>query len=220
MKSGVKYNKFVFMSDRHPGLKKALKLHFPDNHQCYCEVHIRGNVKTLFNRLCSDAIINMATSFSVQQVEFYHRQLIKLQNGQETASKYVRDVGDSHWLRIAWMEDPSLPKRYGITSTNMSESASNMLKTNMMSASSSKRTSWLDTLDFIVKKITYRITTLREEHKGKSGVVDHVLDAVTINWNSCANFTVMDIHDNGVEFTVDKKMMSKIQLLTILIWNK
>ncbi|KAG7369880.1 MULE transposase domain containing protein [Nitzschia inconspicua] len=118
------YKLFTFMSDRGKGLIIALRNVFPDNHNCYCVVHIQRNVETEYGK----KIANMVTPVSMTSSLPEKRALLtQLERKSPDAYKYLTDIGAKRWMDSAWLEDEKLPPRYGFRNSNISESANNML---------------------------------------------------------------------------------------------
>ena len=73
-------------------------------------------------------------------------------------------IPDNHWRSTAWLDDLTLPPRFGIVTSNMSESMNNMFE-------KARDGSWLNSMDTILGKMMERISLLRKAADGKSGVV-------------------------------------------------
>jgi hypothetical protein len=82
------------------------------------------------------------------------------------AYNFVTNIPPDIWLSTEWVTNTSLPPRNGIVNSNMSESTNNMLE-------QARHVSWLEALDFIITKMSKRISTLRNKYRKESGVVDH-----------------------------------------------
>ena len=72
-----------------------------------------------------------------------------------TARNYLEGIPSNQWRRTAWLDDPGLPHRYGILTSNMSESANNMFE-------KARDVSWLNTIDIILGMMMERIAMKRK----------------------------------------------------------
>ena len=99
------------------------------------------------------------------------------------------------WKGIAWSDDKGLPPRYGIVTSNMSESMNNMFR-------QARDGSWLRSLDTMLGTMLERISVLRKETEGKSGIIKNVLSRLRGQWENCAGFKVMEIKKGRSEFTI------------------
>jgi hypothetical protein len=60
----------------------------------------------------------------------------------------------------------------------------------------------------MLNKMYKRISLLRENHVGKTGVVDDVAELLNKRWENCAGFTVVQLRRNGSTFAVTRRNMS------------
>jgi transposase-like protein len=110
---------FTFISDRDKSIVEAMQIVFPDNHHMHCAVHIERNVLSRFGMPSSKCIQIIAKTFSIQKERVWRREL------KETSAKaydYVIDIEPNTWRNSSWSRDELLPPRYGITSSNISDS--------------------------------------------------------------------------------------------------
>jgi hypothetical protein len=186
---GVQYKYFTFISDRQKGLIPALQLVFPDNHSCFCVVHIQRNVQVSFGQKNSKFVFPLARTFSTVDA------LELLNSVSESCREYLEEIEASHWRNTAWLLDSSLPPRYGILSSNISESSNNMFE-------ESRVGTWLQTLDTTLIKMMERINFLRRNVGDKNGVVPKIVGIVKKRWENCAGFRVFELEENGSVFSV------------------
>jgi hypothetical protein len=73
----------------------------------------------------------------------------------------------SQWRNSAWLHDKSLPSRFGILTSIMSESSNNMFE-------ESRKGSWLYGECTLLCKISEKIAVLRENVKDKTGAVEKI----------------------------------------------
>jgi hypothetical protein len=154
--------------------------------------HIARNVQTSFGPNTSRYVFPMAKTFSQQ---LFADLLSKV---SPAARQYLERIPASQWRSAAWLDDPSLPPRYGILTSNMSESANNMFD-------QSRDGSWLYTLDTILSTVTERITKLRLGISGKTGVIGKLVALLNWRWKNCASFQVVQLQHNGSIFTIIRK---------------
>ncbi|KAG7363118.1 hypothetical protein IV203_026478 [Nitzschia inconspicua] len=109
--------------------------------------------------------------------------------------EYLKEMPKEQWQGTAWIENPSLPPRFGIVTTNMSKSANSMLE-------KERNGSWLDCIDQILSIMLERICALRQKHRDRSGVVDEMRGILERRWNNCADFQVWELLENGGIFRV------------------
>ena len=116
--------------------------------------------------------------------------LQKIEDLSPRAKEYLEEIPASQWRNTAWLDDPCLPTRFGIVSSNMSESANSMFE-------EARTGSWLNSLDKILGKMFARISNLRKKLNGKSGIVDGVLAELRKNWEACAGYEVHQQNGEG-----------------------
>jgi hypothetical protein len=109
---------FTFVCDRQKGLLQALEQIFPDNLSCFCAVHIARNVQMKHGgKKMAKYIFPLASTFSPA---FAEELLAKMPVETRT---YVEGIPRNRWRNTAWLQDLTLPARYGVLSSNMSEAA-------------------------------------------------------------------------------------------------
>ncbi|KAG7372186.1 MULE transposase domain containing protein [Nitzschia inconspicua] len=188
----VAYKYFSFILDRQKGLVNALQRVFPDNHPCFCSVHLARNAETKGGKKIAKLVHSLATTFSGYESR---RCWAEIEQLSSKGRAYLEGIPKKQWQGTAWIENPSLPPRFGIVTTNMSESANSMLE-------KARSGSWLDCIDQILSIMLERICTLREKHRGRSGVVDEMRGILETRWNNCAGFQVWELLENGGIFRV------------------
>lgn len=180
---------FTFMSDRQKGLLEALAQVFPENHSCYCAVHIARNVQTKYGKKMSKYVLPLASTFSPS---FADELLSKM---SEDARKYVEDIPSSGWRNTEWVRDETLPPRFGIRTSNMSEAANSMFE-------HARNGSWLHSLHIILTKMVERIAVLRLRHKERTGVVESVVCIMKKRWDLTAHYWVVELEEDNRKFSV------------------
>jgi MULE transposase domain/Ulp1 protease family, C-terminal catalytic domain/SWIM zinc finger len=160
-KHRVQKKLFTFISDRQKGLVQALKEVFPDNHATFCAIHIARNVERSMGKKDSKYVVHLARTFSPMLFQVLMTELTA------AARQYLEAIPASQWINTAWLEDSTLPPRYGVRTSNMSESSNSMFE-------EARDERWLYSVDTILSKTVERISDLRKKHKGKTGVVETV----------------------------------------------
>jgi hypothetical protein len=185
---------FTFVCDRQKGLLEALERIFPDNLSCFCAIHIARNVQLKHGgKKMAKYIFPLASTFSPA---FAGELLAKM--SMETRT-YVEGIPRNRWRNTAWLEDTTLPPRYGVLSSNMSEAANAMFE-------KARDGSWLNSIDVILTTMVERIAKLRQTHEGKSGVVEKVLGILQKHWEYTAQYTVIhQVDENQEVFSVFHK---------------
>jgi hypothetical protein len=90
----------------------------------------------------------------------------------------------------------------------MSESLNIMLEdARLVSAS------WFVTLETIIIIMSKSISKLREECKGKTGIVDHLHLKIADNWAKCAGCTVDLIEEDGNEYLTTRPDSGKTHIV-------
>jgi hypothetical protein len=190
-KDGVTYKYFTFISDRQKGLIQSLQKVFPRNHACFCVIHIARNVETKphMGRKMSKYVVQLARTFS----PLYYEELLR--NVSESCRQYLESIPGSEWRNISWLENPALPPRYGILTSNMSESANSMFE-------AARDGSWMHTVDTILNIMFERISRLRQQHNAKTGVIEKVSAQVQKRWFNCAGYKVVELEENVSVFAI------------------
>ena len=190
----VSYKYFSFISDRQKGLINALRKVFPDNLSHYCSIHIARNAESIAGRRLGKLVHPLSKTFS-------HRLagdlLEKIGQISTKGREYLDAIPDKQWRSTAWLDDRTMPPRFGIVTSNMSESMNNMF-------AEARDGSWLHSFDFILSKMMERISKLRKEVSRNKGVVPRVTALVKSRWEQCAGYKVVEIVEGGDKFTVTR----------------
>ncbi|KAG7361515.1 MULE transposase domain containing protein [Nitzschia inconspicua] len=183
---------FTVISDRQKGLIQALQQVFPDNHHCFCSVHIARNVEKEVGKKVAKHVHALSATFSKRESD---ELMAKINAISARGKKYLKGISANQWRSTAWVDDPTLPPRFGIVTTNMSESVNSMV-------GDARDGSWLECTNDIVRKMMNRICSLREENYGREGVVDKVAEILERRWKNCSNFQVKEVVKGGSQFDV------------------
>jgi hypothetical protein len=194
-KASVEHKYFMFISDRQKGLINALQEVFPQNHSTYCSIHIARNTE----KMAGKKISSMVYSLSKTSSHLIAGELLdNIGRISESAREYLEEIPANEWRGTAWLDDPTLPPRFGINTTNMSESANNMFE-------EAREKSWLHSLDTILSTLMKRISTMREKHKGKEGVVHSIKSLLHDRWERVIGYEVHRSTATSEEFTIVRK---------------
>ena len=170
------------MSDRSKGLLSALNKVFPENYNWFCAIHIARNAEKFGGQRVTSDVFQLAKTFSLRYANFLLKRVEKV--SKRTAS-YVKEIEVERWRSTAWQQDDGLPPRYGIITTNMSESTNNMFE-------KARDGSWLYTIDTILSTMMERICTLQRKMEGRQGFVAYLVRDLRQRWDDCAGYRVLD----------------------------
>ena len=152
-----RFKYFTFISDRQKGLIEALRMVFPQNHACFCAIHIARNAEKHGGKRVSQHVHHLSRTFS----HFVSANILeKIGRISVKGKEYIEKIPPEEWRSTSWSDAARLPPRYGIVTSNMSESTNNMF-------AGAREGSWLLSLDFILGKMMERIAFLRKNIKGK-----------------------------------------------------
>jgi hypothetical protein len=179
------YKLFTFISDRDKGLIPALREVFPENHHTNCLVHIRDNVL----KNCGLKAANLATkigyTFSFREEDKLFAELNKI---SAKAYNYVNQIDPTTWRNTEWLRNQSLPPRYGIHTSNNSESANSMFK-------DARGCTWLQSLDKMIHITMVQTTKLRQEYANKKGMLPVYVKEYKKLYTDSAKYEVIRISD-------------------------
>lgn len=191
----VAFKYFSFVSDRQKGLIQSLKTVFPQNHSWFCAIHIARNVERFAGKSVSKYVHPLSVSCSNRLSNDWMGKIGQL---SKKARKYLEEIPQNQWRGTAWLENLCLPPRYGIVTSNMSESVNNMFE-------KARDGSWLYSIDTMLGTMTDRIATLREGVEQEEGVVAKISKIVKDNWEMCAGYKVVEVHKTGDEFSIVRR---------------
>ncbi|KAI2506926.1 MULE transposase domain [Fragilaria crotonensis] len=187
-------NPFIFISDRDKGLQQALDDVFPDNTNVLCVKHIEANVKQRFGAQCAAYVFRIARTFSTRQEKFFIDQVRKL---RPAAATYIESI-DGLWKNTSWLdENMRLPPRYGIITSNTSESANSMFL-------APRSMPWLKAIEKIIDIMTSRISRNRMKYvdKNPDNVVAAVWQRIRDERDASAGFDVYKLASGGGQYKV------------------
>jgi hypothetical protein len=190
-----RYKYFTFISDRQKGLNGALAKVFPHNHSCNCAIHIARNAEKHGGKRVAQFVHRLASTFS--QLESANL-LEKIGRISAKGKEYLEKIPPEEWRSTSWTDAARLPPRYGIVTSNMSESTNNMF-------ADARDGSWLLSLDFILGKLMERISFLRKDVKGKEGVLESIVGRVKSGWDACAGYNVIELGMDGSSYSVSRQ---------------
>ncbi|KAI2512166.1 MULE transposase domain [Fragilaria crotonensis] len=199
---GVVRPPFLFISDRDKGLKEALKSVFPNKYEMSCARHIEANVTQKYGKQCSKFVCSIAKSFSTRNASLLLDEIRKV---KPEAATYLEGITASGvlWQSTQWYSDspsPSpaqLPPRYGIVTSNTSESANSML-------SEARNLGWLEAVNKILDIMTTRVCACRKKYAERDGseVVPRVAQILKRRWDAAASMTVDELEVGCGDFKV------------------
>ena len=139
-KARVHYKYFLFVSDRQKGLINVLRKVFAGNHSSVCAIHLARNTENIGGKKVSKYVHPLATTFSIRQADEWLEKIGTISN---KARQYLEEIPANQWRSTAWLDDLGFPPRYGIVTSNMSESMNNMFE-------KARDGSWLQSIDSIL----------------------------------------------------------------------
>ena len=133
---------FIFISDRLKGLEPALLEVFPQNHTTSCAVHIKRNVVQKYGTRAADEVTKISKAYTELQEEKLFK---KVQIESVDAEMYLRCIKADTWRSTSWWTDKTLSPRFGMTTSNISESSNFILE-------EGRNGCWLDCLILFFEK--------------------------------------------------------------------
>ena len=190
-----RYKYFTFISDRQKGLVEALQKVFPHNHSCFCAIHIARNAEKHGGKRVAQLVHGLSTTFS----KYLSANLLESINKiSPKGREYLEKIPPEQWRSTSWSDAARLPPRYGIVTSNMSESTNNMF-------AGGREGSWLLSIDFILGKMMERIAFLRKHVKGKEGILECVAERLQNSWDTSAGYTVVELGNDGNSYSVSRQ---------------
>jgi hypothetical protein len=191
---------FVFVSDRDKGLKPALKEVFPTNLEFSCAKHIESNVTQRFGKQCGRYVMAMAKTYSARNAS---NMLDQVRQMKPSAAAYLENIDNSGvlWKSSQWItnsvQQPFLPPRYGIITSNTSECVNNMF-------TQARDLPWMGALEKIVDIMSTRIGDCRTKYlkREDAEVVPRVAQILKARWDAAASMAVMEIELGCGDFKV------------------
>jgi hypothetical protein len=229
---GMHQHAFLFMSDCDKGLQPALMDVFPNNISMACAMHIKANVAQRFGQACSRNVINISKTYSVRYASYLIEQVRRI---KPEAAEYIDSITDL-WRSADWLLPPGrnsldptqvMPPRYGIVTSNTSESVNNMLKP-------ARHVGWLDAIDIIINIMSTRIYKCRMQWitKPPNELVGRVQQIIQFRWEASVHSTVIELNqrdgifivgDNKVpvvETTVDANMVNDAAAMPVALGSR
>jgi hypothetical protein len=188
--------RFVFISDRDKGLKAALKAIFPRNLETSCAKHIDANVAQKYGQKCARLVCPIAKTFSTRRENYLLEQIRIIK--PDAVSYLLEDLKDVVWRGTSWLDERKpLPARYGIVTSNTSESVKSMFM-------DARNVGWLRAVDTIIDIMSTRISKLRSKYQGKddNDIVPRVAQVVKKRWDESAGFDIVELEVGSDQFKV------------------
>jgi hypothetical protein len=194
-KASVSKKYYTFVSDRQKGLINALQEVFPENHAMFCSIHIARNAA----KFAGKKIAGLVYSLSKTSSHMVAGEIIeKIGKVSQRAKRYIEDIEKDQWRGTAWLDNPCLPPRYGICTSNLSESANQMFE-------EARDKSWLHSIDSVLSKMMKRIAISREKQKGQEGVVLTIRSILNKRWENVIGYEVYQLKAASDEYTIIRK---------------
>ena len=190
-----KYKYYTIISDREKGMIRACSELFPNNHHMHCSVHIARNVQKQFGNVASRIVSKIAQTYSIIEESELMDELNKLNPEIIT---YINNIDPNVWRSSAWTENHELPPRYGITTSNISESLNSMVD-------EFRDGSWLDTIIGIIKKMVSRTSSYKKLYEEQKGIIPEITLILKKRFESCSGFTIIQMNKQS-EYYVTRSM--------------
>ncbi len=189
---------FTFMSDRDKGIINALSEVFPNNHHIHCMVHIARNVIHYgWGIVAGKMVTKIGETYDfTKEIQYFE----ELQKKSKKAYNYLMSIDPQTWRCTSWLDEQILPPRYGIYTSNVSESANNMFK-------NAPDGSWLDTVDTMLDIMIKRNSEFQEKYKlyqNKDQVIPRIANHIKKLYSVTAGFQVIKIDDDIGEYKVNR----------------
>ena len=192
------YGYFTFISDRDKGIITAVRDELPRNHHMHCTVHIARNViQRKLGIYAAKAVRIIAECYDKPKEQ---KQFEILLNKNKKAYNYLMAIEPNTWRSTSWMGSDGLPPRYGIYTTNASESANNMF-------ADARKGSWLYTIDTMLDIMIKRNAEFQDKYKNYNDsdkVVKRIADHIKNLYNVTAGFEVILVDEDIGEFKVNR----------------
>jgi hypothetical protein len=198
---GIVRPPFLFISDRDKGLKPALKAVFPNKYEMSCAKHIEANVAQKFGKQCAKYVCSIAKTFSTRASSYFFDEIRKV---KPEAAAYLDNLTESGvlWRSTQWYSDSTpperhIPPRYGIVTSNTSESANSMF-------SEARDLGWLEAVNKIIDIMSTRVCVCRQKYAQRDGseVVPRVAQILKRRWDAAASMTVNELEVGCGDFKV------------------
>ena len=127
----------------------------------------------------------------------------QLQNHSVSAFKYVTDIIPNTWRNTCWNLDDSLPPRYGINTSNISESSNSMFE-------KARDCSWLDSIDIMLDIMSNRIYLLKKKYirENACDIVAPIVGHLKKLYDASAGFVIIGTDDNEALFRIKRTDLS------------
>jgi hypothetical protein len=191
------YVLFSFISDRDKGLVSAMRNVFPNSLHTNCLFHISKNVQNKWKKVPWRLIFNIGKSFDLRTEILGFEELNKL---CPEAVDYCLDMDPKLWRCTEWTRNGSLPPRYCMYTSNISESTNAMFE-------EARDLPWLYTIDSILNIMTRRHDRLFnkwKDFKDSKEVVPEVQVHMKKLFDASGNFEVIQINDSSGEYKINR----------------
>jgi Ulp1 protease family, C-terminal catalytic domain/SWIM zinc finger/Transposase, Mutator family len=200
IEEGISECPFLFVSDRDKGLKPALREVFPAQCEVSCAKHIEANVTQRYGRKCGRYVMQIAKTYSTRNG---NHLLDLVRQSNSSAATYIQDLNNKGilWRNSQWVDgERQLPPRFGIVTSNTSESINSMF-------AKARDLAWMDAIENIVDVISTRICHCRTKYlkREDSDVVPRVAALLKARWDKTASMSVMELELGCGDFKVTSR---------------
>ena len=199
------YNEVVFISDQDKGLGKSMEEILPNNLSLNCVYHIQKNVEQKYGKRCAAHVTSVGKSYSTREEELH---LNAIKNLNKSAFEYLQKIDKKTWRSTEWVQsDNRLPPRYGIRTSNSSESVNSMLD-------EARNLPWMDCIEWIVSRMCENISEKRMKHKAEdpSKLAPKIHQILEKRWNdvTATSTRISEREEGSFEYTVREERISTI----------
>ena len=121
-----------------------------------------------------------------------------MQSIKPAAATYILGMKDVMWRGTSWLDDNHpVPPRYGMLTSNTSESANAML-------ADAREVGWLKAAEKIVDIMSTKISHCRQKYKQchRNEIVPSVAQLVKKQWSNAASLEVVELEEGCDQFKV------------------
>ena len=120
-----KFKNLVFISDRHPSIKKFVSTVFPNATYGVCTYHLKQNLKAHFKDINVGGIFETGSkAYQLTHFTFYMNEIYKV---SEAVGKYLEEARIDKWARSHFDG-----RHYSIMNTNIAEWINGILKSDRL----------------------------------------------------------------------------------------
>ena len=165
-----------------------------------CAKHIEANVAQKFGKQCAKYVCSIAKTFSTRTASLLLDEICKVKPEAATYLESITESGVLWRSTQCYSDSPphvQLPPRYGIITSNTSESANSMF-------SEARDLGWLEAVNKILDIMSTRVCACRRKYSERdaSEVVPRVAQILKCRWDAAASMSVDELEAGCGDFKV------------------